>query len=107
VAVVHILLRTTKLVATWIGRIDMEFFNHAARSGAHHHDARGKVNCFVNAVRDEGYSPALLLPEFENVIVQAIAGYLVKRTEGLVEQAKIGLGDECPCQSNPHLHSAG
>ena len=54
-------------------------------------------------MRDDDDGRPELLPESQQVIVQACAGESVERGEGLVEQRDLGASDECPRDGDPLL----
>ena len=72
----------------------------------HDDDPGGEEHGLLDAVGDEQPGELLVLEQAQQFVVQALAGDLVERTEGFVEQEHLRLQHQRAGQRAAHLHTA-
>ena len=89
------------------GQVDLDDAGDPAGARAHHDDARREEDRLGDRVRDEDDRRGELLPDREQLQVQALARHLVERAERLVHQEQRRLERERARDRDALLHAAG
>src|SRR3990167_1741474 len=80
----HELGRVAQTQVAMIGQRGSDDLQDAPGARAHHHDAGAEVHRLGDRVGDEHHRAPLALPQLLQLVVEAVAGDLVERAEGLV-----------------------
>ena len=87
--------------------VDVDDLLDGGGAGAHHDDAVGKLDGFVDIVGDEDDGFALRLPDAQQFTAHDEAGDGIERAEGLVEKEHVGVDGQRARHFEPLLHAAG
>ena len=84
-----------------------EVVDDAAGPCLHHADAAGEIGGFLEIMRHKQNRGALVDPQLLHDFPQFLAGELVERAEGFVEQQQRRIVDQGPAERSALLHAAG
>src|SRR6266704_1362034 len=86
---------------------DVDDLLDPARPGRQHRDPLAEVHRLLDAVGDEHDGLAGLLPDAQQLVLEAVAGLRVQRGERLVHQQHVRVEGEAAGDGHPLLHPAG
>src|SRR5207237_10245589 len=102
----EVALVLARQVISWLRQIDPDELDDPARPRGHHRDVAREEDRLGDAVRDEDDRRAGLLPDPQQLEVQALAGHLVEGAERLVHEQDRRLARERARDRDPLLHPA-
>ncbi|MNP38421.1 hypothetical protein D3C76_1319330 [compost metagenome] len=93
--------------AAWARKVQAQVFDKATGARAHHQDAVGEEQRFVDIVGDEHHGGADAGPDIQQQLLHAGTGLRVQCAERFVHQQQPWAVDQHPGDFGPLLHTAG